>query len=221
MSNRLFASSRGRIMQLLRRARQTVNELAAALGLTDNAIRANLARREQDGLVRQAGTRPSFRKPESEYDITPEAERLFARAYAPMLGTLLDVLEARLSERELDAHLRELGRRLAAPHVKTLEGLSPAQRARRTLKVLEELGGLAELEERDGRFSIRGFGCPFSQVVAAHPKLCLVAEVLVGELLGQPVHEQCERGDGRARCCFVAADDDGDDDARRAGRPRV
>lgn len=213
MSNRLIASSRGKIIQLLRRARQTVNELAAALGLTDNAIRANLARLEKDGLVRQAGTRPSFRKPESEYDITPEAERLFARAYAPLLNALLEVLEARLDERELDAYLRELGRRLAEPHLAALESLSPAQRGKRALRVLEELGGLAEIEEHDGRVYVRGFGCPFSQVVPAHPKLCLAAEVLVGQLLGQPVHEECQRGD-RPRCCFVA-------DAGRHGRSRV
>jgi hypothetical protein len=37
-------------------------------------------------LVQQAGVRPSFRKPESIYDITPEAERLFAKAYAPVLA---------------------------------------------------------------------------------------------------------------------------------------
>src|SRR5690349_17577434 len=103
MDNRLFASSRGRIIRLLRRAGQTVNDLAAALGLTDNAVRANLARLERDGLVRQAGSRPSVRKPETVYDITPEAERLFARAYAPLLDALVAVLEAKLPEAELDA----------------------------------------------------------------------------------------------------------------------
>jgi predicted ArsR family transcriptional regulator len=203
MSNRLIASSREQIIRLLRRARQTVNELAAALGLTDNAVRANLARLERDGLVRQAGTRPSFRKPESEYDLTPEAERLFAMAYAPLLASLLGVMEERLDDRELDAQLRDVGRRLAAPHLPALARLPAAQRARRTLQIVESLGGLAELEERDGRVYVRGFGCPFSQVVPAHPKLCVVAEEMVGELLGRPVRETCERGD-RPKCRFVA-----------------
>ena len=69
-----------------------MNDLARALGVTDNAVRANLARLERDGLVRQAGSRPSFRKPETVYDITPAAEGLFAKAYAPLLKVLLDVL---------------------------------------------------------------------------------------------------------------------------------
>jgi hypothetical protein len=35
MSNHLLASTRGKIVRLLRRAKQSVNELAAALALTD------------------------------------------------------------------------------------------------------------------------------------------------------------------------------------------
>ena len=197
-----FASSRERIVQLLRQAQHSVNDLARALGLTDNAVRANLARLERDGLVQQAGSRASVRKPEAVYDITLQAERLFAKAYAPALATLLAVMEAGLDEKELDIQLREAGRRLAAPHLPSLARLSFPKRAQKTLEILEDLGGLADLEDRDGRLFVRGFGCPFSQVVAAHPKLCLVAQVLVGELLGRQVQEQCQRGE-RPKCCFA------------------
>ena len=189
-------------MQLLRRAARSVNELAGALGLTDNAIRSHLARLEADGLVQQAGLRTTFRKPEMVYDITPEAEGLFAKAYAPVLGTLLTALAARLDQEQLDAHLREVGQRLAAPHLASMAELTWPERAERTLKILENLGGLAAVEEREGQVYIRGFACPLSTVVAAHPKVCLVAQALVGELLGREVREQCQRGD-RPRCCFA------------------
>jgi predicted ArsR family transcriptional regulator len=203
MNARLFASSREKIVRLLRRAGQSVNDLAAALGLTDNAVRAHLTRLERDGLVQQVGSRPGVRKPESIYDLTPEAERLFSKAYAPVLGAFLAELEGRLDERDLDALLRDVGRRLAAPHVAAMAGLSPQERARRAVQILEGLGGLAEVEPRaDGRVQIRGFGCPLSEVTAAHPKLCVVAQGLVGALLGRAVREQCERGE-RPACCFV------------------
>jgi predicted ArsR family transcriptional regulator len=204
MDNRLFASSRGRIIGLLRRAGQTVNDLAASLGLTDNAVRANLARLERDGLVRQAGSRPSFRKPETVYDITAEAERLFARAYGPLLDALIGVLEAKLPEADLDSHLREVGRRLAAPHLEALSGVPPAERAAEAVKILEALGGSAELAGRGGDLLIRGFACPFSQVVPSRPKLCVVAEAMVSELLGREVREECQRGE-RPACCFRVA----------------
>jgi predicted ArsR family transcriptional regulator len=202
MISRLLASTRGQIVQLLRRAAQTVNDLAAALGLTDNAVRAHLARLEEDGLVQQAGSRPGFRKPEVVYDVTREADRLFAKAYAPVLGALLGVLEGRLDGAELDAALREVGRRLAAPHLPEITKLSFQERAARAVQILEEIGGLAAVEEHDGRVYVRGFGCPLSQVVGEHPKLCVVAQAMVEELLGRPVEETCQRG-GRPKCGFA------------------
>lgn len=202
MNPHRLASSREKIVRLLRRGQHSVNDLARALGLTDNAVRANLARLERDGLAQQAGSRASVRKPEAVYDITPKAERLFAKAYAPALATLLAVMETGLDEKELDTQLREAGRRLAAPHLPSLSRLPFPQRAQKTLQILEDLGGLADLEDRDGRLYVRGCGCPFSQVVAEHPKLCLMAQVLVGELLGCEVQEQCDRGE-RSKCCFV------------------
>src|SRR5215471_5815189 len=54
---RFFTSTRGKIVTLLRRESQTVEELARALDLTDNAVRAHLMVLERDGLVRQRGSR--------------------------------------------------------------------------------------------------------------------------------------------------------------------
>src|SRR5581483_9280869 len=48
---RLFKSTRGKILDLLRTRERTVNELAAELHLTDNAVRAHLASLERDRLV--------------------------------------------------------------------------------------------------------------------------------------------------------------------------
>jgi predicted ArsR family transcriptional regulator len=202
VSARHLKSSRDKIVRLLRKAQQSVNDLARALGLTDNAVRANLARLERDGLVELAGSRASVRKPELMYDITPGAERLFAKAYAPALASLLEVMAMTSDENDVDAQLREAGRRLAAPHLPSLVGLPFPQRAKKTLQILEDLGGLAELQVRDGQEYVQGFGCPFAQVVGQHPKLCLMAQVLVGELLGREVQEQCQR-DGRPKCCFM------------------
>jgi predicted ArsR family transcriptional regulator len=202
MNPQLFESSRDQILRLLRQSPRSVNDLMAALGVTDNAVRANLARLERDGLVQQAGRRPGFRKPESIYDITPAAERLFAKAYGPVLETLLAVLEPYLGGRELDIKLREVGRQLAAPYLQSMAGLSLERRAEKTLKILEEFGGLAALEQRDHRAFVIGFGCPFSEIVHKHPKLCLVVQALVGELLGRDVQEKCQRGD-RPKCCFL------------------
>ena len=71
---RFWASTRGRLILLMRRGSRTVNELAAVLGLTENAVRTQLDRLERDGLVHPSGTRPGTRKPNITYDLTPGAE---------------------------------------------------------------------------------------------------------------------------------------------------
>src|SRR6266699_6463619 len=92
---RFFASTRGKMVTLLRRTSRTVEELAQALDLTDNAVRAQLATLERDGLVHQHGKRRSSSKPASVYDLTPAAEELFSKAYGPVLRQLLDELNER------------------------------------------------------------------------------------------------------------------------------
>ncbi len=70
------------------------------------------------------------------------------------------------------------------------------------VSVLNELGGLAELEEHDGdAFVTRGYSCPFTAVVPGHPEVCRLTEALLMELAGVPVRERCDRGES-PRCYF-------------------
>ena len=199
---RFFASTRGRIVALLRRQRRTVDELAQALDLTDNAIRAHLATLERDGLVHQQGVRRGSGKPAYAYALTPEAERLFPKPYALVLRHLLDVLDQRMVPAEVEALLRSVGHALAS-------GLSAADgnvraRLEMAVAVLNELGGLAELEEHNGAFVIRGYSCPLAAVVPGHPEVCRLAETLVTEVAGVVVTEHCDRREP-LQCCFEAA----------------
>ena len=61
---------------------------------------------------------------------------------------------------------------------------------------------MAGLELRDDTYSIHGYSCPLAAAVPGHPEICRLAETLLTELVGVPVHEQCERGE-IAHCCFV------------------
>lgn len=204
---RFFESTRGQIVTLLRRSGRTVEELARALGLTDNGVRAHLAVLERDGIVRQRGSvrrSSGGGKPAYVYGLTKQAEDLFPKAYEPALRRLLDVLSERLGSGESEALLRSVGRRLAEEHSTRAD----VARLESAVEVLNELGGLAELEEHDGGFVIRGYSCPLAGVTPDHPEVCRMVETLIAELAGVPVHERCDRGE-RPRCCFeVAAADD-------------
>jgi predicted ArsR family transcriptional regulator len=202
---KFFESTRGRMVTLLRRSGRTVEELARALGLTDNGIRAHLAVLERDGIVRQRGSvrrGSGGGKPAYVYELTVEAEDLFPKAYEPTLRRLLDVLAERLGPEESEALLRSVGRRLVEG--KTVPTHGKRARLEAAAGVLSELGGLAELEEQDGTLVIRGYSCPLAAVTQEHPEVCRMAEALVAEVAGVPVHECCDRSE-RPRCCFEVA----------------
>lgn len=197
------------MVTLLRRRGHTVEELADVVGLTNNGVRAHLATLERDGLVRQRGTVRSGSgsgKPAHVYELTPEAEDLFPKAYEPVLSRVLDVLSEELGPEESEALLRTVGRRMAEER----EVRDDEVRARlgEAVAVLNELGGLAELEERDGGMVIRGHGCPLAAVTPEHPEVCRMAETLVSELAGVPVREHCDR-EAKPRCCFELATSEG------------
>jgi predicted ArsR family transcriptional regulator len=191
---RLMESTRGKLLDLLRARDQTVNELAAALGLTDNAVRAHLLSLERDGLARQSGSQRGVRKPHATYALTPEAEQIFPKSYGVLLDLLLIVISKQLSPRELRAAMREVGRRVADNHLFELKGKSRNQRIEAALRILKDLGGSATFEESEGKHFIRGNGCPLAAATARHPEACLIAETLLSQIIGVPVKEHCIHG---------------------------
>jgi len=206
LSKRFLETTRGQVVALLRRGARTVEELAQSLGLTDNAIRAHLASLERGGLVRQEGLRrgAGAGKPASLYEIAPDAEPLFSRAYAPVLAALLDELAAQLPAKRRTAVMEALGRRLATDLGRAPPGSLKA-RVEAGAKLLTALGGGAEVERRNDRFVIRGCaGYPLSAATAHHADLCHAVESLLTEFIGAPVTECCDRGE-RPRCRFEVA----------------
>lgn len=197
---RLLASTRGRIIALLRRADRTVKDLADELGLTDNAVRSHLAALERDGLVEQRpGIPQGVGKPATVYQLMPAADSLLPKAYAPVLGLLLSTLAERMSREEFEELLRDVGRRAAKGRTEPEQDIR--MRIDAAYGVLGELGGVADLEESEGTVFIRGFSCPLAALVPAHPEVCQLAETLLTELVGVPVREHCDKGE-RPRCCF-------------------
>jgi predicted ArsR family transcriptional regulator len=199
---RLLASTRGRIVALLRTENRTVKELAATLNLTDNAVRAHLVSLERDGLVQQHGTRAGTRKPHAAYGLSAEAEHIFPKAYGPLLSHFVTVISNRLTPSGLRATMREVGRAVAADHLERLKGRSRRDRIKAALDLLNDLGGSPKFEEREGKQFIHGRnGCPLAVVTAAHPEACLIIESLLSTVIGVPAKKCCEYEE-TPRCCF-------------------
>jgi predicted ArsR family transcriptional regulator len=194
-----FKGTRSRIVNLLRQSGLTANEIAARLGLTHNAIRGHLTALQREGLVREGGWQRGTSRPAVIYEVVPEAEAIFSKAYIPFVAQLVRVLQERVRQDELDEIMRLVGRRMASERPRLVGDLS--ERVEAASALLEDLGALNEVEKKNGGYVIRGYGCLLAAAIHGRPELCRAIESLLAELLAAPVRECCDRGE-RPRCCF-------------------
>jgi predicted ArsR family transcriptional regulator len=196
---RITGDTRTEMLRLLRRSPQTITSLAGALRLTDNAVRTHVAALERDGIVEHVGTqRDTGGKPARVYALTTAGEELFPKAYALVLGTLVEEL-ARADGRERALELlRSVGRQVAGGLARPDE---TEARVRAAADALRGLGGDVEVIRTDNGWHLRGHGCPLSAVTRGQPEVCTLAQSLVEEITGLGVTECCER-EGRPRCGF-------------------
>ncbi|MGE5803033.1 MAG: helix-turn-helix transcriptional regulator [Gemmatimonadota bacterium] len=199
---RLLGDTQARLLGLLRRSRQTVTSLAEALGLTDNAVRMHIAALHRDGIVEQVGTlRDTSGKPARLYGLTREGEELFPKAYALVLGKLVEEIVRTEGRDRAVKLLRAVGAQAAAPAPR---GTTPKSRMEAAAQVFRDLGSDAAVQKTPHGWSLQAYGCPLSAVTSGHPELCELGRALVEEVVGAAVTECCQRGE-RPRCGFEIA----------------
>ena len=200
-----FRSSRGRIVQMLRRGPEAVDTLAATLQVTPNAVRAQLAAMERDGLVRRSGQRPGATRPFQLFELTPRLEQLLSGAYIPFLTHLVRLISEREPADRVEKLMRRAGRALAAelPGLRAGPLYSRLEAASRLLN--DELGAVTEVTRSNGHFVLRGEGCPLAALTGTYPGVCFAIETLLAHLLDGPEVRQCCERNGKPRCCFRVA----------------
>jgi len=202
----LFDTSRGRIVALLQRSELTVDEIAAELTVSPNAIRVQITAMERDGVVERVGLRPGTTRPSQLYHLTAEVEQLLSRAYVPLLTHVVGVFANHLAAAEMVDVLRDAGRGLAD---QLLGGKRPAgsieSRVNTASELLNQELGALTFVEKNGGYTIRGHGCPLAAVTGKHPAVCVAMEQFVSELVGATARECCDRSE-RPRCCFHISD---------------
>jgi len=158
---------------LRRRGEATVDQLAAALGLTVSAIRQHLAALTELGLVvsTEAPRAPGRRgRPTQVHHLTAAAEPLFPKAYGELTNQLLGYLD---EESVTQVFLRRRDDRIRAGQGRLARKRSFADRVGELAAILDEDGYLASFEQvgRD-RFLVTEHNCAILSVAREHPHAC-------------------------------------------------
>jgi predicted ArsR family transcriptional regulator len=176
----------------------------AGLGVTDNAVRAQLLNLHQEGFVRPAGLRAGTRKPHVEYELTAKGRKLLPGAYEPVLQTFIDVLHERLAPQLCRSLMKEVALKVIGPLVGELRERGPQKRASELLRKLNAAGRGVVVEDNKDTLHIRACNCPLASVTASHPEVCDLLSEVLSEALGTTVRERCDRQNS-PRCRFQVA----------------
>lgn len=173
------------------------------LGLTRTAVRLHLATLESEASVTRRGLQRGRTKPSHVYELTGAAEERLSRAYIPVLTQLLHVLSNRLDRAAFDEVMREVGRGLMRERSRPRGALR--ERVGAASELLNQLGGLTEVQSDGTALVIQSHGCPLAAAAKDHAETCSAMESLVSEFVGATVRQRCDRTE-RPRCCFQIED---------------
>jgi predicted ArsR family transcriptional regulator len=202
-ADRFFQTTRGRIVaELRRRGSACAADLAAAFGLSPNAIRQQLVVLERDDLVVEKAVRRGPTKPTLEFSLTSEAEKLFPQNYDKMLTAVLRQVREQYGEPGVESIFKGIADRATMRAKERITAPTEEGRMEQLTEVLRHQGVLAEYSLIDGGFALHEHNCPYSSVAKENPEVCSVIHQIIDETLGG-VHQQVESlATGGKECRF-------------------
>jgi DeoR family suf operon transcriptional repressor len=191
------------LLALKRNGTMRAHDLAGHLGITVAAVRQQLVRLSQDGLVTHHGDAEGRGRPAHSYQLTAAAEVLFPKRYGDLTTELLGYLGGphsdevtALFEQRRRRRLDEARTRLAA---RTLE-----DQVAELTRILDEDGYLADVERLDdGGWRITEHNCAILSVATGFRQACSSEIAFIRDALpGARVERVAHLMDGAHVCAY-------------------
>jgi predicted ArsR family transcriptional regulator len=195
--------SRDSILDSLKRhGGLTAQALADELGVTPVAVRKHLDALERDGLVHIVAHKQRRGRPILHYHLTPAADARFPQGYRQLSLDLIDELVAIDGEPKLEQLLRARNDKVLRESVDALAPEDRAERIRELVKLRNDDGYMATLDESAEGFVLREHHCPIYEVAAKYPLACRCEADLISEVVQAPVVRVETIVDGGESCTY-------------------
>ena len=184
----------------------TVDELAARLGITRNAVRQHLAALTSDGLVAAGSSRPSGGRPQQLYVLSAQGKEAFPRQYSWFAELVLDSIRDDAGPAGLRKRLSAMGTRVAE-RLRAQHPPAPnrQQAVEQLAEVMQQMGydtGGAAVADKP---VIEADNCVFHTLAMKNPDICQFDLALLGKFTDSKVdHQECmARGGNVCRFKFL------------------
>ncbi len=194
---------RGQILLELKRAQPlTATELAEKLGVSPNAVRHHLKELEAEQLIAYGREQRGVGAPTFAYRLSADGEGLFPRRYEQTLTDVLDRIATRVGRDAAIEIFRDHYADLARQLTGQLAGVPAERRLTEVVRVMSELGYMAEWKAEEGAFSLSEHNCAIRAVAERFPEVCAAEEDFLQTVLGAAVERRTHIVQGCNACQY-------------------
>jgi DeoR family suf operon transcriptional repressor len=181
----------------------TLDELAAAVGLSRTAVNQHLTALERDGYIQKTVPRKTGGRPQNVYVLTEAGTNLFPKQYSWFSKLLIQTLRQEIGEERVSEYMYDLGVKLSAGLIPRLIGKNRAERIAEIVKIMNETGFIARTIAAEGTDKLPRVeckNCVYHDLSKDYPEVCRFDIGFLSGLMGAEVeHQACvQRG---ADCC--------------------
>jgi DeoR family suf operon transcriptional repressor len=197
------STRRAVLVALKRRGVMRAGELSAALGITVAAVRQQLGRLEEDGLIVHRSDPEGRGRPAHRYELSPLAEALFPKRYGDLTSELLGYLGGPQSA-EVSSLFEQRRRRRLHDAEPRLKGRALDAQVAELTRILDEDGYLADVEAiPGGGWRITEHNCAILAVATGYRQACTSELAFIRDALpAGEVARVAHRLDGAHVCSY-------------------
>lgn len=181
----------------------TVEELAAAAGVSPVTVRHHLNSLQAEALLTSRSVRRKVGRPYYVYSLTEKGHELFPHKYARLSTRLLDELKARFPKEVVNDIFVGVVRRIVTDQQTHFEQMSFEQKLDYLVTLLGKEGFLARWEKDGDDYHLIEYSCPYVAVGQEHREVCNLDTNLIIAVLGDNVKQHSCMLAGDSCCQFT------------------
>jgi predicted ArsR family transcriptional regulator len=193
-------------VSLLRHLKQhgpsSIDELMAALGLSENAVRHHLKHLRQEGFLEEHDESIGVGRPVKRYSLTLAAEGFFPKRYQELLDMVLAQAE---KQGTLDALMNDIANDLAAQLKPELGKLPPKERLLKLMEKLDYGEMLGRLESTPGGWEFKAYNCVYRDSGCKFLPICNFLPNVIQTTTALPAERVICQRDGERFCQFAGS----------------
>ena len=180
----------------------SIDQLAARLEISRNAVKQHLVGLEMQHLLQEAGRNQTGGRPSRSYVLTEQGINRFPKQYAWFCNLLLNELAIDLNSEALERLMWRMGVKLANSLAPQFSQLAHGEKLKALIELMQSLGYHATLEQLDGQVSIKAVNCVYHDLAQKRPELCHFDRALIATLLDNPIQQTACMAKADCDCRF-------------------